>query len=1116
MKPTLLKKTSSVRLFSLLLFSLFVTANMTSQVTVTSATGGTNLLADKATNAMVPAYTTLGDIVIKENNKADIVGFVNSKTFTITPPTGWSFNAGIGSVSAPLSPTGDITAISISITTSSITVTYSTNNDNRIDTITISGIQVRATDGANVPGSGNLLFSALTSPISGITAGNTTAGSLSQAVGAMKYLIVTLPGQTFTDANTLAGSGNTGTVTAQKVGTSFAITNLRATDQFYNLVTTYTGAKTIAYSGPGNSSGGNPTYTTAVTFASGVSTTALTTSLRKAETTTITATAASQFGRASSNLTVSPKSLTIATPSVLSRIYDGTTAATITGTLSGILSGDSVTLTGTGTFNNKNVGVGKSVTATCTTSGTDAANYTITQPTGLTGTVTTKALTITATNAAKDYGTNYSLGTISFTSSGLASGDSIDGVTLTSTGVTSTAAVGTYPIVPSAATGGNFNSNNYTITYTNGTLTVNGISIGGTVTGDSSVCTGTGASLSLSGQMGSVIRWEYAISPFTSWIPIANTSTTYTSSALTQTTKFRAVVQYGSTTPANATAAEVTIGGTTTWNGTAWSNGAPNSLKGAVLSGNYTSNGTDISACSLTVNNNATVIFSSGDAVDLSGAITVETGSSVTFESNANLIQHGNTNANTGNVIIKRQSALLQRLDYTLWSSPVAGQQLQPFSPQTLSNRFYTYNTATNAYDVIANPAATIFDNTKGYLIRVANNHPTTSQSWLGSFVGVPNNGNYTFALQNSGAGNRFNLIGNPYPSPLDMDAFINNANNAVTITGTLYFFRKTNGSNMASYCTLTPLGGFVSNGNATANAFAQNPTVIIEPGQGFFVEATGNGSGTVQFDNTMRSNSHNNHFLRTGNVMTSVEKHRIWLNATNTAGYFSQTMVGYIANATQGVDTYIDGKYINDGDIALTSLIETTPYAVQGRALPFDTSDVVPLSFKATAAGDYTIAIDHTDGLFSNGQAIYLRDNLSATVHDLTSGGYTFASEAGTFASRFELVYQQQLLGVSNPTLNASQVVIYRDAANNLVVNSGNQIMSKVKVFDVTGKLLLDKNNINASQTAMNISLANEVVLVQITTDTGVVVTKKYMLQRMSLKKDKEVNVKVQLAEDE
>ena len=52
-----------------------------------------------------------------------------------------------------------------------------------------------------------------------------------------------------------------------------------------------------------------------------------------------------------------------------------------------------------------------------------------------------------------------------------ANGDTITGVTETSTGAPASAPVGTYPIVPSAATGNRLN--NYTITYVNGTLTVN-------------------------------------------------------------------------------------------------------------------------------------------------------------------------------------------------------------------------------------------------------------------------------------------------------------------------------------------------------------------------------------------------------------------------------------------------------------------------------------------------------------------------------------------------------------------------------------------------------------------------------------------------------------------
>jgi len=361
------------------------------------------------------------------------------------------------------------------------------------------------------------------------------------------------------------------------------------------------------------------------------------------------------------------------------------------------------------------------------------------------------------------------------------------------------------------------------------------------------------------------------------------------------------------------------------------------------------------------------------------------------------------------------------------------------------------------------------------------NNHPATPTIWEGQFAGVPNNGDYSYTLTDGGAGNRFNLVGNPYPSPIDALAFIGDTNNSSAITGTLYFWRKTNNALNPTYCTWTS-GGFVGNGQAQVF----DPNDVVQTGQGFFVEGTG--TGTVNFNNTMRINDHANQFFKMSNT---IERNRIWLNATNASGLFSQTMVGYITNATQGVDATIDGKYINDGGVALTSLIGTTPYAIQGRALPFDVSDVVPMNFKVAAAGDYTIAIDHVDGLFAGSQTVYLRDNTTGVIHDLTTGGYTFASEAGNFNTRFDILYQLPL-GYSNPVFNANEVVIYKNPANEFVVNSGSAVMASIKVFDIRGRLLTEKKNINASQTTINTGLANEVLLVQVTAEDGVTVTKK------------------------
>jgi hypothetical protein len=193
---------------------------------------------------------------------------------------------------------------------------------------------------------------------------------------------------------------------------------------------------------------------------------------------------------------------------------------------------------------------------------------------------------------------------------------------------------------------------------------------------------------------------------------------------------------------------------------------------------------------------------------------------------------------------------------------------------------------------------------------------------------------------------------------------------------------------------------------------------------------------------------------------------------------------------ATSGVDNAIDGRYFNDSPIALTSIINTEEYTIQGRAMPFSTSDSVPLGFKTDAAGNYTIAIDHVDGLFSSGQAIYLKDNLLNTVNDISAGTYSFASAIGTFNSRFEIVYQN-LLGVNNPEFTSSNIVAFNDNGD-IKINSGSTIMELVRVYDLQGRLLVEKKQINSSETKLSTTATNQVLLLEITAANGLKVTKK------------------------
>jgi hypothetical protein len=99
-----------------------------------------------------------------------------------------------------------------------------------------------------------------------------------------------------------------------------------------------------------------------------------------------------------------------------------------------------------------------------------SANYTLNY-TGADLTITPASLTVTANSTSKNYGQTVTFAGTEFTSSGLRFSDSVTSAIITSTGATNTAGVGSYPIGISGASGTGLG--NYTITYHDGTLTVN-------------------------------------------------------------------------------------------------------------------------------------------------------------------------------------------------------------------------------------------------------------------------------------------------------------------------------------------------------------------------------------------------------------------------------------------------------------------------------------------------------------------------------------------------------------------------------------------------------------------------------------------------------------------
>ena len=237
---------------------------------------------------------------------------------------------------------------------------------------------------------------------------------------------------------------------------------------------------------------------------------------------TVTPTTLALSGSAAANYTLSggigtvqitPKALSVSGLTASGRAYDGTSVALLGGTAvllppgapgTGTTSdgkpytGDAVALSGTavGNFVDPSAGTAKAVTLSgLTLTGADSGNFTLSPSVGLTADITPKALTVTASNQSKTFGQSLTFGSGStlFTSNGLQNGETIGTVTLTCAGGDAAAGVMSYPITPSAATGGSFSASNYAIDYVAGTLTVDAAATSTTLSTSGSPSTFGGA-----------------------------------------------------------------------------------------------------------------------------------------------------------------------------------------------------------------------------------------------------------------------------------------------------------------------------------------------------------------------------------------------------------------------------------------------------------------------------------------------------------------------------------------------------------------------------------------------------------------------------------------------
>lgn len=576
----------------------------------------------------------------------------------------------------------------------------------------------------------------------------------------------------------------------------------------------------------------------------------------------------------------------------------------------------------------------------------------------------------------------------------------------------------------------------------------------------------------------------------------------------------------------------------TIWDGLAWTNGMPaDSDTKIIFEADYTSSGSNydevngLVGCSIEVLADANVVFSEGHHVTIDNEILVADTGSFTLENNASLVQINPDVVNSDNITVKRNTTEMVKFDATYWSSPVAGQNLKGFSSGTLNNRFYIYNgyNAAAAGDSrhfkavfvndtnypmpdpiptewevpegettgnLFNMGTYTFKPGWGYSIRVPNNWPHAIGSagaiWEKTFTGVPHNGDVVVP-----AFGKYTMVGNPYPSAInttDPGGFFAENPNVETLHFWTHHFAVTDLENYNSnYVTYTRLGDAGTHpGDGTL------PNGKIEIGQGFVVENSSIDDTESQtrwdvvFKNTMRT-TERGVFLK--QAVNEIERNRYWLSLSDeNETKIAQILIGYMTGATYEFDHQIDGRRM--GGAPLYSWIGEEKFTVQGRTLPFEVEDVVPLGFKAPEFGKFKIGLDDFDGFFTDENLqIYIRDNFMQVEHDLRLADYWFSTEEGDFPTRFEIVYKIEEV-MSTQNLNDEFVKIYKNKENILIESEKEKILS-VEVYDLSGRTIHRNNKVNAHiYQVRKTSLATQILVVKVLTEKGDIVTKKVINQ--------------------
>ncbi|MFA7448705.1 MAG: choice-of-anchor Q domain-containing protein [Weeksellaceae bacterium] len=374
-------------------------------------------------------------------------------------------------------------------------------------------------------------------------------------------------------------------------------------------------------------------------------------------------------------------------------------------------------------------------------------------------------------------------------------------------------------------------------------------------------------------------------------------------------------------------------------------------------------------------------------------------------------------------------------------------------------------------------------------------------------FKGEIPNGTIHYPLVQNSQG--FNLVGNPYPSNIDLQSVY--LYNQLNISGSFYFWDNRgntlfeqhgpdyHGNHYAIYNGANNTGSaapFKATTEKTPNRYA---TV----GSAFLVKA--NKPIDFRIRNSDRTKNPGVEFFGGDDVPPPInpipfaednftheeEMDRYWLTLKTPSELSVMNAVVYFDEGDNAFSND-DSESLGGSDDIFT-LVGENKLTIQGKA-PFVKTDVVPLGVRLFDMGTYVISLYDKEGVFANGQNIYIRDRKLKTVYNLSQADYKFIGEAGEITDRFQLIYMPYQLTASSLAATASELRIEKKD-NHIVVTSTEDKITQIEVFGLNGFSTFQKSGINNLEYKIPVNqFEKQIIVFVVETETGEVITKKFV----------------------